>query len=73
VEIRIKSDDLLTVPKAAKQLGRGKMTLYRWIKANKIIYVDLGGVLFIPKSVVARLQNEKAAESKKSAEKGAVE
>ena len=56
MEIRIKSDDLLTVSKAAKQLGRGKMTLYQWIKAGKIIYVELGGVLFIPKSVVERLK-----------------
>jgi len=55
VEIKIKSDDLLTVPKAAKQLGRPKMTLYRWIKANKIIYAELDGVLFIPKSEVERL------------------
>ncbi|GAH64707.1 unnamed protein product, partial [marine sediment metagenome] len=58
------------VPEAAKQLGRPKMTLYRWIKANKIIYAELGGVLFIPRSVVERLKNEKAAESEKSKEKG---
>ncbi|GAH81528.1 unnamed protein product [marine sediment metagenome] len=55
MEIKINSDDLLTVPQAAKQLGRSKMTLYRWIKANKIIYAELGGVLFIPKSEVERL------------------
>ena len=67
---RIKSGDLVTVPKAAKQLVRGKVTLYRWIKANKIIYVELGGVLFIPKRVVERLKNERVAESEKSAEKG---
>ena len=48
MEIKIKSDDLLTVPEAAKQLGRPKMTLYRWIKTNKIVNIELGGVLFIP-------------------------
>jgi len=62
MEIRIKTDDLLTVPDAAKQLGRPKMTLYRWIKAGKILYAELGGVLFIPKNVVERLKNEKATE-----------
>jgi len=62
MEIRIKSDDLLTVPEAAKQLGRPKMTLYRWINTNKIMSVKLGGILFIPKSVVERLKKEKAAE-----------
>jgi excisionase family DNA binding protein len=72
MEIKIKSDDLLTVPEAAKQLGRPKMTLYRWIKANKIIYAKLGGVSFIPKSEVERLKNERVAESEKSAEKGGV-
>ncbi len=45
----------LLVPETARQLGRPKMTLYRWIKAGKIIYVELGGILFIPKSEVERL------------------
>lgn len=59
-EIKFLTDDLLTVPKAAKQLGRPKMTLYRWIDAGKIMTIKLGGILFIPKTEVERLKNEQA-------------
>lgn len=57
MEIKVQSEDLLTVPLAAKQLGKPKMTLYRWVHATppKINYVQLGGVFFIPKSEVERL------------------
>ena len=63
MEIKIKSDDLLTVPEAAKQLGRPKMTLYRWIDASKIVSIKLGGILFIPRSEVERLNLEKNKEN----------
>lgn len=57
-EIKVQSDDLVTVPEAAKQLGRPKMTLYRWIDTKKIVSIKLGGILFIPVSEVERLRNE---------------
>ena len=66
MEIRIRSDDIVNIPEAARQLGRPKMTLYRWIKANKILYAELGGVLFIPKGEIERLKNKKAAEPAKT-------
>ncbi|MBA7668867.1 hypothetical protein ES703_76984 [subsurface metagenome] len=58
-EIKVLSDDIVTVPEAAKQLGRPKMTLYRWIEADKLIAFKLGGILFIPVTEVERLNNEK--------------
>lgn len=57
-EIKFQTDDLMTVPKAARALGRPKMTLYRWIDANKILWTKLGGILFIPKSEIERLNRE---------------
>lgn len=53
-------DDLVTVPKAAKQLGHHKTTLYRWWKAKKLYLVEIGGILFIPVSEIERLKNEEA-------------
>jgi len=63
-EFTIITDAFLSLPKAAKQLGKPKVTLYRWIEANKLIAVTFGGILFIPVSEVERLKeiNEKAAE-----------
>jgi len=55
MEIKFKTDDLMTVPRAAKALGRPKMTLYRWIDADKIVSIKLGGILFIPISEIERL------------------
>ena len=60
VEIRVLADDLMTVPKAAKALGHPKMTLYRWIDADKVHAIKLGGILFIPKSEIERLRKDKA-------------
>ena len=66
-ELKVVTDDFVTVPKAAKLLGKPKVTLYRWIEANKLIAVTFGGILFIPKSEVERLKNSQAAESSPAA------
>jgi len=63
VEIKVQPGEVITVPEAAKRLGKPKMTLYRWINSNRINWVRFGGVLFIPVSEIERLKNEKAAES----------
>ena len=64
-ELRVITDDFITVPEAAKQLGKPKVTLYRWIEANKLIAVTFGGILFVPTSEIERLnkKKEQAAES----------
>ncbi len=60
MEIRVKTDDLMSVVDAAKELRRPRITIYRWIEAGKIIGIKLGGILFIPKSEVERLKNEQS-------------
>jgi len=60
-EIKVQSEDIVTVPEAAKQLCRTKMTLYRWIESGKIVAVKLGGILFVPKSEIERLNKENKA------------
>jgi len=57
-EIKIQADEVVTVPEAAKRLGKPKMTLYRWIDANKILWLRFGGILFIPVSEVERLKEK---------------
>ena len=58
-KVRIKTDDLMSVPQAARVLGKPKLTLYRWIAKGKITAIELGDVLFIPTKEVERLQGEK--------------
>ncbi len=58
--VEITTDDLLSVPEAARILQRPKITLYRWIKKGKLTAIELGGVLFIPKKEVERLKGEQA-------------
>jgi len=64
-EIKVLSDDIVTVPEAAKRLGKPKMTVYRWIDAGKVVCFKLGGILFIPVTEIDRLnkKNEQAADS----------
>ena len=66
LEVRVRTEDLSSVANAAKELGRPRVTIYRWIEAGKIVGIKLGGILFIPKSEVERLKNEKAAEPVKT-------
>ena len=61
MEIRLKTDDLVSVAEAARALGRPKMTIYRWADSGKIVGIKLGGMLFIPKNELERIKNEKAA------------
>jgi len=56
--LKVVTDDFVTVPEAAKQLSKPKMTLYRWIEANKLIAVTFGGILFVPRSEIERLNKE---------------
>ena len=58
--------ELYTVPETAKELGEFPMTLYRWIDADKLIAVKLGGILFVPVSEIKRLKNQKATTGDKS-------
>ena len=53
--IRIDSKDFITIPEMAKLMKKPKMTLYRWAKAGKLIYMELGGVKFIPVTEMKRL------------------
>jgi len=57
VTVELHSDDLLSVAEVAQQLSKARMTIYRWIDANKITYVKLGGFYYIPKGEVERLSN----------------
>ncbi len=61
MEAGVKLGEAVTIPEAAKRLGKSKMTLYRWKEAGRISWVEFGGVLFIPVSEIERLKNEQAA------------
>jgi len=48
--------ELYDTTQAAEVLGIGYATLFRWIKANKIIPVRIGGRTLIPVSEIERLK-----------------
>jgi excisionase family DNA binding protein len=56
-KVEIRTEDLKSVPQAAKILKRPKITLYRWIEKGKVQAIQLGDVLYIPTREVQRLQN----------------
>ena len=62
VKFVIESPDLYDADEAAKILGIGYATVWRWIRAGKLIPVKMGGRTLIPKSEVERL-NKQAGES----------
>ena len=62
MEIKVRTDDLVSVAQAALELGRPRVTIYRWVDDSKIVAIRLGGILFIPKSEIERLKTKQAAE-----------
>jgi len=60
MEIKLTTNDLVTVAQAAKILGCARLTIYRWVKSGKTAGIDLAGLLFIPRTEVERLQKQRA-------------
>ncbi len=65
VKFVIESPDLYDADEAAKILGIGYVTVWRWIRAGKLIPVKMGGRTLIPKSEIERFnkKKEQAAEA----------
>ena len=55
--IRVTSEDLQSVGRAAKELKISRVTAYQWIKDGKLLTIKLGGILFVPRSEVERIKN----------------
>jgi len=51
-------DNVHETTEAAKLIGISYATLYRWIKAGKLIPIRIAGRTLIPKSEVERLKQE---------------
>lgn len=60
VKIVIDMPDLYDTNEAAQMLGIGYATIYRWIKAGKLIPVRVDKRTLIPKSEIVKLKNEQA-------------
>lgn len=43
---------------AAKLLGKGVATIWRWIRSDKILAVRIGGRTLVPKKEIERLQKK---------------
>ncbi len=59
----ISPGDLMTVPQAAKAIGVHFVTVYRWIEAGTVLADTIGGILFVSKSEIKKLKNERARSS----------
>ncbi len=49
-------DNVFETVEAAQELGIGYATLYRWVKAGKIVPIRIAGRTLIPKSEIDRLK-----------------
>ena len=61
VRVTIKVDavaDAYGPEEAAKLLGKGVATIWRWIRNEKILVVRIGGRTLVPKREIERLQKE---------------
>lgn len=51
-------DDAYGPEEAAKLLGKGIATIWRWLRDDKIIAIRIGSRTLIPKKEIERLQKE---------------
>ncbi|MBA7623778.1 hypothetical protein ES703_31177 [subsurface metagenome] len=58
VKILIETDELTTVLDAAKFLGVHFATVYRWIKAGRLLGIPIGGQVYLHTSEVKALKNK---------------
>jgi excisionase family DNA binding protein len=61
MEIKVRTDDLVSVAQAAKALGKPRLTIYRWIGAKKMIGIKLGGILYVPKTEIEKWKETEKA------------
>ena len=59
-EIVIDIPELYDPNQAAEALGVGYATVFRWIKAGKLIPLRIGGRTLIPRSEIERFKNSKS-------------
>ena len=63
----IEIHDYIGPTRAAKLLGIGRMTLWRWIRGDKITHVLMDGRTVIPRSEIDRINKEAAGADKPAA------
>ena len=56
----LETSDVHDVDEAAKLLGKGVATIWRWIRDNKITVLKISGRTFVPHSEIERIQKEVA-------------
>ena len=61
--ITVTTDDLLSVPRAAKELGVHFATLYRWIDKGKIHPFRIGGQVFVTVDEIRVLKEAREREN----------
>lgn len=66
VKYVVDRDEVYTLQEAAKELGIGIATLFRWKKAGKIHTLPVSGRPYVPKSEVRRLKKSRPNKEKRS-------
>ncbi len=54
--INMTTSDLYSVAEVAEIFKKPRMAIYRWIKSGRIISVRFGGISYIPRTEVDRMQ-----------------
>ena len=59
-KIAVDTGEVYGATEAARLIGISYATIYRWVKAKKLIVVKLAGRTLVPKSEVERIKAERA-------------
>jgi len=59
MKVTLNTNDAITIPEAAAQIGVTVMTIYRWVKRGRLIAIKLGAHTLIPISEVQRIKTQR--------------
>ena len=56
MRIAVETENLLSIPQVAELLGKPRVTVWRWAKSDKVPTIEMGGHVFILRSVAEELK-----------------
>ena len=59
----VDSEEVCTIEEAGALLGKSEVTIWRWIRDEKILAVRIGGRTLIPEQEIERLQKGNSYET----------
>ena len=63
MKITVETEELLSIPEAAKLIGISRISAWEWTKNGKMTTIILGGRALVPRSVAEELKRKREGDA----------